>query len=153
MNNVSHPLTAKIPAALGILIVTLVIVGAIVITQHSMPTAIATTPSNAPSTSSSNQTYKNGTYSAIGSYSSPAGMEDVAVSLTLTNGIVTDSTVMRRANDQTASSYQGLFISGYKAQVTGKKISDIKLSNVAGSSLTPKGFMDALNKIKTEAKA
>ncbi len=37
--------------------------------------------------------------------------------------------------------------------VVGKKIDEVQLTKVAGSSLTPKGFMDALEKVKTEAKA
>ncbi|KXK09170.1 MAG: hypothetical protein UZ21_OP11001000228 [Microgenomates bacterium OLB22] len=48
---------------------------------------------------------------------------------------------------------QGLFAEGYKTQVVGKSIDELKLDVVNGSSLTPKGFEDALQKIKTEAAA
>ena len=40
-----------------------------------------------------------------------------------------------------------------KTLVVGKKITDVKLDKVSGSSLTPKGFNDALEQIKTLAKA
>lgn len=160
MNNAQHPLSQKIPAGIGILLITLMIVGAIVFTRNDMAETTATTNtasmtsgSNMSSSMQTSQTYKDGTYTESGSYSSPAGTEKIMVTLTLANNIVTSSTVMRAANDPTASSYQGLFISGYKAQVEGKKISEIKLNNVAGSSLTPMGFMRALEMIQTDAKA
>ena len=154
MNNATHPPSVKIPAAICILLITLVIVGAIVFTQRDMVTT--STATMTPSTNQANtsgQSYKDGTYVEDGSYSSPAGTEKISVSLTIANNMVSSSTVTRGATDPTASSYQGLFISGYKEKVDGKKVGEINLTNVAGSSLTPKGFMDALHKIELDAKA
>jgi hypothetical protein len=37
--------------------------------------------------------------------------------------------------------------------VVGKNISELQLTKVSGSSLTPQGFMDALEKIKAEAQS
>jgi uncharacterized protein with FMN-binding domain len=157
MSNASHPLHQKIPAAIGILLITLVIVGAIVLTRNNtIESAVAinnTSDTTNTAKAQPGQTYKDGTYTEVGSYSSPAGTEKLSVTVTLVNNIVTSSVVMRAANDPTASSYQGIFISGYKAQVEGKNISDIKLNNVAGSSLTPIGFMQALQQIENDAKA
>lgn len=153
MNNATHPLTTKIPAAIGILLITLIIVGAIIVTSRDMPSVAATMPTTSSHTAVAGHTYKDGTYTEVGSYSSPAGTEMITVTLTLANSTVTNSMVMRGANDPTASSYQSLFISGYKGKVEGKKLSDINLTNVSGSSLTPKGFMSALQQIEKDAQA
>lgn len=98
-------------------------------------------------------TYKDGSYSAVGDYVSPGGAETVAVSLTLSGGVVTDATVTGQATRPESKNWQGKFISGYKTLVIGKKIDEIALTKVSGSSLTPKGFNDALAKIKVQAKA
>lgn len=97
--------------------------------------------------------YANGTYSAKGSYDSPAGTESVAVSVTLKDGIIEDSTVTNEADNRTSSRYQNMFISGYKSYVVGKNIADVRVGRVSGSSLTGSGFNAALERIKTEAAA
>ena len=97
-------------------------------------------------------TYKDGTYQAPGSYSSPAGKENVVVSLTLANDIVTAATFKGEATHPASKNWQGKFAEGFNQEVIGKKIDGLSLTVVNGSSLTPKGFMDALSVIKTEAK-
>lgn len=96
--------------------------------------------------------YKDGTYKADGNYVSPGGPRDIGVTITLKNGVVTDSTFEGRATDPQSKRFQGEFSDNYKAMIVGKNISEVTLTKVSGSSLTPKGFMDALNKIKVEAK-
>lgn len=97
--------------------------------------------------------YKNGTYTADGTYRSPAGNETINVTLVIKNDIVVDSTVTGTSESGKSQRYMATFISNYKAYVTGKSIDSISLDKVSGSSLTPRGFNDALSKIKTEAKA
>ena len=97
--------------------------------------------------------YKNGTYSATGSYMSPGGEDQIGVSLTLSNDVITAVSATNMAGDHTSSRYQDRFIAGYKTYVVGKKISDVYLTRVSGSSLTPAGFNDALNQIKAQAQA
>jgi len=120
-------------------------------------TAVDTSGQAAGTTTAGNTTgtpkYKDGTYTAQGTYQSPAGTEGITVSLTLKNDIVTDATVTPGANDPMSQRYQGKFISGYKAQVIGKDISTIHLDKVSGSSLTPGGFDQALASIETQAQA
>ena len=116
--------------------------------------------SNTPSTSATNgstsvatSSYKDGTYTATGSYDSPAGTENVKVSVVLKGGIVTASTVTNEATDHTSSRYQNMFISGYAQYVNGKSIASLNVGKVSGSSLTPIGFNQAIAKIKTQATA
>ena len=99
------------------------------------------------------QSYKDGTYSSIGSYTSPAGKEEVGVSLTLKNNIITDVTFTPKATNEVSIKLQGMFAGGFKELVVGKDINTVKLDKVSGSSLTPKGFNDAIEKIKLQAQA
>lgn len=111
------------------------------------PTPVATIPKNYTSV------YKNGNYSATGSYDSPGGTENVSVSLTLTNDIITNVSVTSGAYDRRSQSYQNIFIANYKQYVIGKNIASVNLGKISSSSLTPIGFNDALAKIKAQAKA
>lgn len=97
--------------------------------------------------------YKNGTYSAIGNYQSPAGKEEIDIKVTVKDGVITDSEFEGKGVNPTTKKMQGLFAEGYKTQVVGKSLDEVSLDVVNGSSLTPKGFEDALQKIRTEAAA
>jgi hypothetical protein len=97
--------------------------------------------------------YKDGTYSADGQYVSPAGEEQVGVTLTIANDVVTSATFEGKAENPGSVIMQGKFAEGFEGQVVGKPIDQISLGVVNGSSLTPKGFMDAVEKIKLEARA
>lgn len=101
----------------------------------------------------SGKVYTDGTYSATGNYRSPAGLETVEVSLTLKNDVITDATFVGDATAPRSKQMQGQFAAGYKEQVVGKSIDSLSLGVVNGSSLTGKGFMDAVTKIQAEAKA
>ncbi len=102
---------------------------------------------------SGNSSYKDGSYSATGSYGSPAGTESVKVTLALKNGIIESADVVGEANDHTSKRYQDMFISNYKQYVVGKNIDSVNLDKISGSSLTPVGFNNAVAKIRTEAQA
>lgn len=97
--------------------------------------------------------YKDGSYSAVGSYLSPGGDETIKVDITLKGDVVTSVKTTAQATKPESKRWQETFISGYESMVVGKKIEDISLTKVSGSSLTPKGFMDALAKIEAQAKA
>ncbi len=95
--------------------------------------------------------YKNGTYNATGSYDSPAGVESIDVSITLSGDAITSSSVTPLAQDRRSMRYQEAFIGGYQPYVIGKNIDSIQLDVVSGASLTPAGFNDALQLIKSRA--
>jgi len=97
--------------------------------------------------------YSNGTYNAEGNYVSPGGPESIDVTITLTDGLITDATVVSNAQRPMSKQMQGQFISGFKEQVIGKNIDEVNLTKVSGSSLTPKGFNEALEEIKAQARA
>ena len=110
-------------------------------------------PQAATNSDSSNNTYKNGTYEATGSYSTPGGRESIDLTVTLADGVITNTTVSGSGLTSDSREHQAEFASGYKSLVVGKNIDEVSLSRVAGSSLTSNGFNDALEQIKTDAKA
>lgn len=97
--------------------------------------------------------YKDGTYTATGSYMAPSGQESIGVTLTLQDNIITTVSVDTGSSNEVAQQYQDMFAANYKTLVVGKAISDVQLSRVSGASLTPRGFNDALAQIATEAQA
>ena len=106
--------------------------------------------SSAPSAA---QSYEDGTYAAAGNYRSPAGTEEVQVTLTLQNDIITAAIFKGMAVAPKSVTMQGKFAAGFEEAVVGKSIDELSLTVVNGSSLTPMGFMEAVAKIKAEAKA
>lgn len=113
----------------------------------------STSQASSPSNDSTAGSYKDGTYKADGTYQSPGGSETVHVTVTLNDGIITATEFTADASSGTAKDYQDEFKSGYKSLVVGKKIDEVSLDRVAGSSLTSGGFNQALDQIKSDAKA
>ncbi len=97
--------------------------------------------------------YKNGTYTVVGEYVSPGGPEQVEITLVIEDDKVLNASGVSKATLPTSINFQGQFLGGFKDVILGKNIDEIKVDKVAGSSLTPKGFHDALEKIKLEAQS
>jgi uncharacterized protein with FMN-binding domain len=121
------------------------------------PAAQETEPSAAASASASGTAsgsaagYKDGTYSADGNYKSPNGTETVGVQLTLANGTVSAVEITEHPSNPNTRKFQGQFAGGIADQVVGKSLDEIKVSKVAGSSLTSGGFNQAVEAIKAQA--
>ncbi|MDV8146421.1 FMN-binding protein [Arthrobacter sp. B10-11] len=96
--------------------------------------------------------YQDGTYSADGNYVSPNGTETVGVELTLSGGTVSDVNITQHPSNPNTRKFQGEFAGGIAAQIVGKKLDELSVSKVAGSSLTSGGFNQAVEKIKSEAR-
>lgn len=140
----------------------LVIAGVVVLADHlnSKPAISGATttpaqtappdPGSSSSTSNSGQ-YKDGTYTASTEYSVPPGNEDITVTLTLKNGVVTNSSVENSENDHNSARFQQDFTASYKSYVVGKKINAVHLSYVAGASDTAQAFNDAVSQIASKA--
>jgi hypothetical protein len=75
------------------------------------------------------------------------------VTITVSNNKITEASVSQQASSRESREYQADFASGYKSQVVGKDIATLQLSRVSGSSLTPRGFNEALNIIRSQAKS
>ncbi len=122
----------------------------------SQPTA---TIDNSPSASSNNSspattsTYKDGTYNASSDYYVPHGNENIKVSLTLKNGVITNTSITNSEGNDDSARFQEDFASVYKQYVVGKSITGLKLGAISGASDTVQGFNDAVNQIITKAQA
>lgn len=97
--------------------------------------------------------YADGTYTAEGSYQTPESVETISVTLTLTDGVVSDVEVTGDPQARETEQYQGAFIDGISEEVEGKAIDELDVSRVAGSSLTSGGFNKAVADIKEQAAA
>ena len=124
------------------------LVGLVVIAVISLTGCSANTK-----TTSNAASYKDGQYDVVGDYVSPGGAEQIEVKVTLKGDVITDAEVVSKAERPMSKQFQQTFIDNYKPLVIGKKISEVNLDKVSGSSLTPKGFNDAITKIKAEAKS
>lgn len=113
--------------------------------------ATAAPGSSSTALASSGASYKDGTYKADGTYKSPNGTETVGVQLTLANGTVTAVEITEHPSNPNTRKFQGEFASGIAEQVVGKSLDEIKVSKVAGSSLTSGGFNQAVEEIKSQA--
>jgi uncharacterized protein with FMN-binding domain len=102
-------------------------------------------------TTTSNKSYKDGSYTEPGSYVSPGGTEHISVTLTLASNVVTAIKVVTVQADPTATGYEQMFEGGIAAATVGKNINTLNIGVVAGSSLTSMGFNRALAAIKADA--
>jgi uncharacterized protein with FMN-binding domain len=119
--------------------------------KSAAETAAANPSAATSSLASSGSTYKDGTYSADGSYVSPNGSETVGVELTLAGGTVTGVNLTQHPSNPNTRKFQGEFAGGIAAQIVGRSIDELNVSKIAGSSLTSGGFNQAVEKIKQEA--
>lgn len=94
-----------------------------------------------------------GTYTVTGGYQSPNGPETVVVTVSIADGIVTSASVQPQATNSTSSRYQGQFAGGIADEVVGKPLTQVEVTRVAGSSLTGRGFNEAMDQIRQEAQA
>ncbi len=151
----------------------LVVAGVVVLADHFKPqrsgtatnasspitaTAPSSTASNSTSQSASdgssaNGSLKDGTYTTTSDYQVPHGSEELQVSITLKDGVVTASTVQNSENNFDSAQYQEEFAAAYKSHVVGQKISSLQLGTISGASDTTSAFNDALSQITSKAQA
>lgn len=107
---------------------------------------VETTPNPTPETTAVGSTFTENV-----SYLTPARTEHkMAVSLTVTDGVVTDSNIVYDEGDGFSNPNQERFDAAYKAEVIGKPLAEISLSRVGGASLTSQAFNDAVAKIAAQ---
>ncbi|MCC7197849.1 FMN-binding protein [Candidatus Peregrinibacteria bacterium] len=118
---------------------------------ETQTTTQATTEST-PSESSTPIVIADGTYTTKGNYRSPAQSEDVEFSFTIKANTVESVELTKGSTIPNSQKFQGLFMEGIKKEIIGKKLSEIgTFDRVNGSSLTPKGFNQAMTELKQKA--
>ncbi|GAA1917921.1 hypothetical protein GCM10009775_08120 [Microbacterium aoyamense] len=98
----------------------------------------------------SSTTYEDGVYEARGWYGGLPSHHDVT--LTIEDDVVTDVAITTPAEDETSLGYQQRFAQALPDAVIGRPIDGLEIDRLAGSSGCSEGFMDALEKIKTQAR-
>lgn len=143
-------------------IVAVVVIGALVAgtivlkpksdSSGSSTSQVTSSTSSGGTTVDPTATYKDGTYSTTASYASPGGTEDMKITMLITNGTITESSVVAEASNRESRAYQNDFIDGYASQTNGKALATLQLSRVSGASLTSRSFNEALDIIRSQAK-
>jgi uncharacterized protein with FMN-binding domain len=105
---------------------------------------------SAQSTISRDATYADGVYTATGQYGSVPS--SITLTVTLVADVVTAVSVMPHATNPTSLEFQRRFAAAVPAVVVGKRIDEVRVSRLAGSSGTPDGFNAALERIKEQAR-
>ncbi|MFE1644566.1 FMN-binding protein [Microbacterium sp. P01] len=118
------------------------------------PSASASSTGSATTdAAASGSAYVDGSYTAEGSYSTPESVEQISVTVTLADDVITAVEVTGDPQKSESKEYQSKFIGGISDVVVGKSIDEISVDRVAGSSLTSSGFNQAIEEIKSEAAA
>ena len=111
------------------------------------------TPQQTRPSETNTSEYVDGTYSATGTYTTPGGPEDITVTVTLEDDLISSVNVQKEASSPTSSDFQESFAEGIASLVTGVDIDEADVDLVAGSSLTSRGFNEALEQIRQEAQS
>ncbi len=121
----------------------------------SAPSASSEPTASAPSASGATGEFRPGEYEAIGSYTTPDGRtQKIEVEVDLAaDGTITDLDADGQAEGGNSEQYQKKFESGIDQQVVGRKITELDVDKVSGSSLTSGGFNSAIKQIISQAQA
>jgi uncharacterized protein with FMN-binding domain len=93
--------------------------------------------------------YSDGEYTATGQYGGQPSF--ITVKATLRGGIITAVTVTPHATVARSLELQRAFAAAVPKVVVGKRIDQVRVGKLAGSSSTPKGFNDAIRQIREQA--
>ena len=107
---------------------------------------------SAPDSGVTVKKYADGEYTQVGGYVSPGGNEEIGITLTVKDDVVTAISTEPMPSNPTAKLYQERFSGGIQDQIVGVRLDDLAVEKVAGSSLTSGGFAQAAEKIKSEAR-
>ncbi|MBP2506397.1 uncharacterized protein with FMN-binding domain [Agrobacterium tumefaciens] len=93
--------------------------------------------------------YADGVYTATGQYGGQPSF--VTVEVTLKDGVITAVTVTPHAHVPRSLELQRAFAAAVPKVVVGKRIDQVRVGKLAGSSGTPKGFNAAIREIRGQA--
>ncbi len=136
-----------------ILISTSATTGVVILDSLNRKSNATTTTITSPSQSTVSA-YKDGQYTASGSFYTPGGDETIAVTVNLSGGVIKNVSIDNSAvYSRESMAYCMRFSHSVGNYVDGKKIDSVNLSRISGASLTPMGFNDAIDQIKADARA
>ncbi|MEI6728501.1 MAG: hypothetical protein WCK98_02555 [bacterium] len=137
-------------SAIGLFII--IAAGIVLFANSRKNTTTNSTVSNS-SISVTTGSFKDGTYTASGSYNTPESVESIDVTITLKNNLISSVSTSTNAKDRESKQYLNLFKQGISSVVNSKTLDKATVSgSVNGSSLTGSGFNEALKKIADQAR-
>lgn len=99
---------------------------------------------------SEDSAYEDGVFTATGQY---GGLpSSITVTVTLVDDVITSVRVTPHATNPTSLDLQRRFAAAIPVVVVGKRIDEVKVDRLAGSSSTPDGFNAAIQRIKEQAR-
>lgn len=133
-----------------VLLSTVATTGIVLVKDNRNSSVMSSTTTQSLATTS---TYKDGSYTAQGSFDTPDGTERIGVTIKLSgNNISSVSIDDSSIYSGSSFAYTERFINGIKSVVVGKNIDTVNVGRISGASLTPIGFNTALDTIKNQAK-
>lgn len=115
-----------------------------------LATALTLTPAGSADAQSTRPArYADGVYTATGEYGGQPS--HITVKATLKDGVITAVAVTPHAYVPRSLELQRAFAEAVPKVVVGKRIDQVKVGKLAGSSGTPKGFNDAIRQIREKA--
>jgi uncharacterized protein with FMN-binding domain len=102
------------------------------------------------STTSEDTQFEEGVFKSTGEYGNLPS--HITVTVTLDDDVITEVEVTPHATNPTSLDLQSRFADAVPEVVVGKPIDEVNVGRLAGSSVTPKGFNDAINQIKKQAR-
>lgn len=94
--------------------------------------------------------YADGVYTATGEYGGQPS--HITVKATLEDGVITAVSVTPHAYVPRSLELQRAFAAAVPKVVVGKRLDEVRVGKLAGSSSTPKGFNDAIRQIREQAR-
>jgi uncharacterized protein with FMN-binding domain len=94
--------------------------------------------------------YADGVYTATGYYGSLPS--SITVAVTMVDDVITAVDVTPHATNPTSLDLQRRFAAEVPAVVVGKRIDEVNVGRLAGSSSTPDGFNAAIQQVEDEAR-
>lgn len=117
----------------------------------SNPDSVQTAPdsTNSEPAASQESRYTDGVYEATGEYGNQPSF--ITVTVNLEDDTITEVEVSPHATNPTSLDLQERFAEAVPTVVVGKRIDEVDVGRLAGSSHTPNGFNDAIRQIKEQA--
>jgi len=111
-------------------------------------TSSSISSSSLNSITSSSSSFKDGTYSANGTFATPGGDQMIGVTLKIQNSKIASVSIQDKTTDERSAEYAKIFSDSISQVVVGQPISKAYLNGqVNGASLTSGGFNNALDTI------
>jgi uncharacterized protein with FMN-binding domain len=125
------------------------IISAVLLATGHLNSAAAQTQPSLRQEQPQRSRYADGIYTAIGRYGGQPSF--ITVTVTLRSGLIAAVEVEPHATVPRSLEFQRRFAAAVPKVVIGKPIDQVQVGKLAGSSGTPRGFNDAIQKIKQQA--